>query len=219
MKHRNYRKLWFGLSLLGAFVLWTILVCTVDVRAIGPNGSSVGFAAINGLVHRALGVNMTLYKITDLLGLIPFGFVLAFAAVGFVQLLRRKSHFKVDRSILALGGFYIVVLALYFLFEKAVVNCRPVLIDGILESSYPSSTTVLSLCVMPSAIIQLRHRIHSALAGKAVFAVLTAFTVFMVVGRLFSGVHWLSDIIGGVLLSAGLTALYSFAAEQQKTSR
>lgn len=219
MKSRNYRKLWVGLSLLGAFALWTILVCTVDVRAIGPNGSSVGFAAINGFVHSARGVNMTLYKITDLLGLIPFGFVLAFAAVGFVQLLRRKSLFKVDRSILVLGGFYIVVLALYLLFEKAVVNYRPVLIDGVLEASYPSSTTVLSLCVMPTAMMQLNPRIHSTFVRKAVFAVLTAFTVFMVAGRLLSGVHWLSDIIGGVLLSAGLTVLYSFAAKQQKTSR
>ena len=208
MEKRKTKHFWIGLIFLAAFALWTALVCFIDVRAIGPNGSSVGFAALNKAVHKAIGVHWGLYKVTDWLGLIPIGFVLGFAVLGLVQLIRRRSLFKVDRSILALGGFYIAVMAMYLLFEKAVINCRPVLIDGNPEASYPSSTTMLALCVLPTAMMQLKSRIRRAAVRRAVLALLWILTVFMVVGRLISGVHWLTDIIGGVLLSTGLVFLY-----------
>ena len=197
MKRRNLHLLTAGLLLLGAFALWTAAVCLLDVQPIGPNGSSVGFAALNGAVHAALGVHWLLYALTDWLGLVPMGFVFGFAILGLMQLIRRRSLGKVDRDILALGGFYLVVLAAYLLFEKFAVNYRPVLIDGFLEASYPSSTTMLTLCVIPTAMLQLG-----------------IFTAFMVVGRLLSGVHWLTDIIGGALLSAGLVALYAAMADK-----
>lgn len=192
-----------------AFLLWTIAVIVIDVQAIGPNGSSVGFAALNKYFHNLTGENMTLYNITDVVGIIPFLFVFGFMILGLVQLIHRKSLLKVDRSILVLGGFYVVVLVFYVLFEKVVINYRPVLIDGNLEVSYPSSTTMLALCVIPTAIMQLNTRIKNTNLRKIVAYVLVALAVFMVVCRLISGVHWLTDIIGGILLSAGLVTLYS----------
>lgn len=162
-------------------------------------------------------MHWALYTLTDWLGLVPIGIALGFAVLGLVQLIRRKSLLKVDRDILILGGFYIVVLAAYLLFETVVINFRPVLIDGKLEASYPSSTTMLALCVLPTAMIQLKTRIRGDAVRRAILGIFVAFTVFMVVGRLLSGVHWLSDIVGGVLLSAGLVPLYgacSKAAEK-----
>lgn len=213
MKNRNRLSLWFGVTFLAAFVLWTFLVVSVDVRPIGPEGSSVGFAALNGSVHEAIGVHWSLYTITDWLGLVPIGVAFGFAVLGLVQLLQRKSLRKVDRSLPVLGGFYIVVMAMYLLFETVTVNRRPVLIDGILETSYPSSTTLLALCVLPTAMMQLKSRIRKPPVRIAVLSLLAALTVFMVIGRLLSGVHWLTDIIGGLLLSAGLVSLYAFAAQ------
>ena len=210
MGKRKTKFLWIGLAFLAAFALWTALVRFNAVQAIGPNGSSVGFATLNGLVHETIGVHWGLYEMTDWLGLIPIGFVLGFAILGLVQLVRRRSLFKVDRSILVLGGFYIVVMAMYLLFEEVVINYRPVLIDGNLEASYPSSTTMLALCVLPTAMMQLKSRIRRRTVRRAVLVTLGAFTVFMVIGRLISGVHWLTDIIGGVLLSGGLVMLYAF---------
>lgn len=214
MKRRNLHLLTAGLLLLGAFALWTVAVCLVDVRPIGPNGSSVGFAALNGAVHAVLGVCWPLYTITDWLGLVPMGFVFGFALLGLVQLIRRRSLGRVDRDILVLGGFYLVVLAAYLLFEKFAVNYRPVLIDGFLEASYPSSTTMLTLCVIPTAMLQLRRRIPRAGLRRVILWMLGIFTAFMVVGRLLSGVHWLTDIVGGALLSAGLVALYAAMADK-----
>ena len=219
MKQTNRKTMWAAVCLLGAFGVWTALVRLVDVRAIGPDGSAVGLAALNGYVHALTGVHMPLYVLTDWLGLVPIGTAGGFALLGAVQWIRRKRLWAVDRSILVLGGFYTVVLAAYAFFEICPVNYRPVRIDGRLEASYPSSTTMLVLCVMPTAVMQLRSRLPRRL-GRCTAAVLYAFTVFMTVGRLFSGVHWVSDIIGGILLSGGLVSLYaSFCREEDRGSR
>lgn len=202
------KKLCIPLSFIASFILWTILVTVVDVRAIGPNGSSVGFATINSFFHDLTGANMTLYTITDWLGLVPIAFCFGFGIFGLVQWIKRKHILKVDYSILALGLFYIVTMVAYILFEYVVINYRPVLISGYLEASYPSSTTLLVLCVMPTAIMQFNSRIKNRISRRLVAFLITAFIVFMVVGRLISGVHWLSDIIGGALLSAALVTTY-----------
>ena len=211
------KKMFFmGAGFLGAFVLWTVLVSYVDVRAIGQNASSVGFATLNGYAHNLTGVNMLLYTITDWFGLVPIGVAFGFAVLGLVQWVGRKSLFKVDRSILALGGFYIIVLAMYIFFEIVVINYRPVLIDGYLEVSYPSSTTMLVMCVMPTAMMQLHARIKSDVFRRCVLISIAAFTAFMVIGRLASGVHWLTDIIGGALVSAGLVITYASVSDIHK---
>ena len=197
-----------ALGVLAAFVLWTAAICLIDVRAIGPQGSTVGFATLNRFVHSLTGVHMRLYAITDWLGLVPFGVVFGFALLGLIQWIRRKAIAKVDRSILVLGGFYLVVMAVYVLFELCVVNYRPVLIDGNLEASYPSSTTMLVLTVMPTAAMQWNARIRKPALRRGVVFVTAVFAAIMMVGRLFSGVHWVTDIIGGALLSAGLVMLY-----------
>lgn len=205
-----------GAGLIAVFVLWTVLVSVVDVRAIGPNGSSVGFATLNGYVHDLTGVNMRLYSITDWLGLVPIGVALGFAMLGLVQWIKRKSLFKVDRGILALGGFYVAVMAVYILFEFVIINYRPTLIDGYLEASYPSSTTMLVMCVMPTAMMQLRARIKNNGLKQCVMILIATFTAFMVIGRLASGVHWITDIIGGALVSAGLVIIYASVSDIHK---
>ena len=208
MKKKQQRKCLIAAGVLAAFALWTGLVRCIDVRPVGPEGSAVGFAAVNQWFHKLTGVHMKLYELTDWLSIIPVGLVAGFAILGLAQLVKRRSILKVDRSILLLGGFYIMVMALFVFFEIVVINYRPVLINGLLEASYPSSTTMLVLCVMPTALIQLKARIKAKRLKKMIAVTIIAFDLFMVMGRLISGVHWLSDIVGGALLSAGLVLLY-----------
>ncbi len=209
MKGKN-KALYLSIFLIVTFVVWTILVKYVNVEPIGPNGSSVGFSFINGFVKELIGTNMILYTITDWLGLIPLATVIGFAILGLVQWIKRKSLLKVDSSLFVLGAFYIVVFIVYNFFEIVVINFRPVLINGYLEVSYPSSTTMLAMTVMPTAMIQLIKRISSKKIKWILKYIILLFTVFMVVGRMVSGVHWISDIIGGALLSSGLVALYYY---------
>ena len=212
MKEKNQRSLWIMLVALFMFVAWTLALTKVDLQPVGPEGTVVGFATINSAFHEWTGVHMWLYEMTDWLGLVPIIVVLGFGVLGLTQLIKRRSLFKVDSDILILGVFYILVMTAYVIFEIFVINYRPVLIEGRLEASYPSSTTLLVLCVMPTAIMQLNNRIKNVVLRRVVVVSISLFIIFMVVGRLVSGVHWITDIVGGVLLSIGLVMLYQTMA-------
>ena len=197
-----------GILLFTAFAVWTFLIQTVDVQQIGPRQSAVGFATINGWFHRLTNVHWMLYTLTDWLGLMPIVVCLLFACVGFAQLVQRRSLLKVDLDILLLGVYYVLVIFAYLLFEMIPLNYRPVLIEGILEASYPSSTTLLVLSVMPTLHFQAERRLKNSALRHCIKVLTVLFSVFMVVGRLLSGVHWLTDIVGAIFLSGGLFLLY-----------
>lgn len=202
------RSFFLGVITFLAFVLWTVALCYVDVGQIGESETAVGFSKLNNFIHSLTGVNMDIYVFTDRLGLVPIGASFGFAVLGLFQWIKRKSILKVDRDLLWLGGFYVAVFAAYAFFEAVVINYRPVLIEGRLEPSYPSSTTMLVMCVMPTVIIQLRTRIENKKLKTLLYVAVIAFVLFMVVGRLLSGVHWFSDIVGGILLSFSLLMIY-----------
>lgn len=208
---KEKRNMLTGVGLISAFALWTVLIQSVDVQAVGQNGTSIGFADLNLWFHQLTGVHMTIYTITDWLGLVPIFICLYFGVLGLMQLIKRRSMRKVDSDILLLGVYYVLVIACYLIFEMIPVNYRPVLIEGRLEASYPSSTTLLVLSVMPTLIFQANRRVSNAMIRKVVEVVVIIFSTFMVIGRLISGVHWATDIIGSILLSAGLYMLYRSA--------
>lgn len=197
-----------GLILIAVFVFWTIMILTVDVQPVGVNGTVVGFATLNCSFHNMTGVNMTIYYITDWLGLVPLFCCMIYGAVGFVQLLQRKSLLKVDIDILLLGVYYVIVIFGYLIFEMIPINYRPILIDGRMEVSYPSSTTLLVLSVMPTVIFQVDRRIKNRVVRRIITPSTILFSLFMLIGRTIAGVHWLTDIIGSVFLSAGLFLIY-----------
>ncbi len=208
MKKRNLICFAAAGVLLILFILYTAALTFVDVKPIGPQSTLVGFATINKQLHDLFGVNMLLYNITDWLGLVAVVVAMGFAILGLIQLIKRRSFLKVDSSILVLGGFYLLVFAFYLFFELNVVNYRPVLISNVLEASYPSSTTMLVMCIMPTAMMQYHRLIKHKAVRIGVNVLCGAFTIFMVMGRMLSGVHWFTDILGGILLSAALIMLY-----------
>ena len=205
---KNGKKcLLIGVALLLAFIVWTVLIMKVEVQPVGVYDTNVGFARINTWFHGLTGEHEGLYRLTDWLGLVPIAVCIGFGILGLIQMIRRKSLLKVDPDIIMLGVFYVVVILGYLIFEKIVINYRPTLFDG-QESSYPSSTTLLVLSVMPTLIFQVNRRMKNTALKKVIIILSVLFTAFMVIGRLVSGVHWLTDIIGSVFLSAGLYLIY-----------
>ena len=208
MEKRGEKLLCRGGLMLALFVVWTWLVQSVDVRPAGVLGTDIGFAEVNVRFHEMTGVHMWLYIATDWLGLVPVFVCLLFGLVGVVQLVKRKSLRKVDRDIILLGLYYLLVVVCYLTFERLPVNYRPILIEGCMEASYPSSTTLLILSVMPTLVFQIQRRWNGGKAKCMISAATVVFIAFMVIGRLISGVHWLTDIVGSVLLGAGLFCVY-----------
>ncbi len=208
MKTNKKKTIVIGVAFVIAFALWTIMIQTIDVQNAGLNGTNVGFATFNSWFHSATGVNMTLYTITDWLGLVPIFIGMIFGFVGLVQWIKGRNLFKVDFDIRILGIYYVIVIMCYLIFEMIPINYRPIFINGFMEASYPSSTTLLVLGVMPTLIFQANRRVKNDKIKKIISIITIMFSVFMVVGRLVSGVHWITDIIGSILLSAGLFYIY-----------
>ena len=211
MKRKAIWQFILGVAILSIFILFTRSLACVDVQRIGPNNSPVAYAGINRTVHNFFGVNMRLYYISDWAGVVAICIALGFAILGLVQWVKRKHICKVDSSILVLGVFYILIFGAYVFFELRVINRRPVLIHGILEASYPSSTTMLAMCVLPTAMMQFNRFIKNAIIRNAINTTCGLVTGFMVIGRLLSGVHWFTDIFGGMLFSIAMILLYCSA--------
>ena len=188
------------------FGVYTFIVKTVGVKAIGPKNSKVGLASINGWVRDVIGNNMTIYKITELLGYGLLLIVAVFGVIGLIQLIKRKSLFKVDREIISLGVLYVCMLVVYVLFEKIIINYRPILIDKVLEASYPSSHTVLSICVGTSFLMISSKYFDKY--SKYLNVLIAILLTLVLAGRIISGVHWITDIVGGLIISFALISLF-----------
>lgn len=209
---KKYCKLIIGSIFVLIFVIWTILLKVVDVRSIGPNGTDIGFATMNIKFDNLLAYNETLFKITDWLGYAVIVAAFVFAVIGIIQWIKRKSLKKVDYQILVLGGCYIIVIGVYVLFEFIVINYRPILTDP-MEASYPSSHTMTALFVFLSAIPMVNYLIKNKVALNISKVALILLTAFNVIGRVLSGAHWLSDIMGGCFFSIGLLYIFLFLLE------
>lgn len=204
MKKRN---IIISIVLIILSVLFTALVKNVDVKPIGPNESMVGFADINKLFHNLIGSNMTIYKVTEVLGYIPIAMALVYVFIGLKQLIKRKSLLKVDKEIYVLALFYVLVVGVYVFFEKFVINYRPILIDGLLEASYPSSHTLMSICLCGSSII-INKKLFKNKLGDIENVLSVILILLIVIGRIISGVHWFTDILGGIIISSTLLVIF-----------
>ena len=216
MKKRRKEILLCG-GLFAIAIIYTLLVIYIDVQAIGPNDSLVGFATINNFMFNLTGVNMLWYDITDWWGFVPLFIAFIYAIIGFIQMIKRRSILKVDKEILGLGVYYIIVIGLYIFFETYVINYRPILMDGILEASYPSSHTLLSVCICGSSLIINKYLFKNKNFFKAENIISILSILVIVIGRFISGVHWFTDIIGAILISiALLKAFYIYVKSINK---
>ena len=218
MKKREKSNVWLyiGIVCLVLSILFIFAVTVIDVQEIGPNGTSVGFAGINGAIFSAIGSNMIWYKITQLLGYLAIVIFAFFAICGLVQIVKRKSLFKVDQDLLVMAYMFIVLFLLYILFDKIAINYRPMLLPGetVLEASFPSSHTMLALCVFGTTWLFFNRRLGQGRAYNIIRVMMLVLMVVTVVGRLLSGAHWFTDIIGGLFISTTLVSFY--AAFSQK---
>ena len=201
------------MALSALFVLLNIMLKTIDVQAIGPQNSVIGLATVNNFFRHLIGVNENFYNLSELLGLLPIIMVCGFGVLGIVQMIKRKSLKKVDLDLIILGVFYVIVICVYVFFELFIINYRPILIDGELEASFPSSHVLLAVCVISTTIIQLNYRIKNKFLKIFINILLYFVLTVSVIMRCLSGVHWFTDILGGYIISIALVLFYNVVIE------
>ena len=208
--NKKKKNLIITIILLIIVVAYTIVIKKVGVSNIGPNNSSVGLYKINDFFRNFLGSNVTIYNITKYLGYIPLLVAGIYGLIGLIELIKRKSFKKVDIELYMLAFFYIIVLGVYLLFEKIVINYRPILIDGVLDPSYPSSHTLLAICFCGSSLI-INNTLFKEKKLIKIINVIDVILIFAItIGRFISGVHWYTDIVGGLIISLFLIELFRY---------
>ena len=206
---KEKKNLFICVGLILFAIIYTCLVKVVDVQPVGAEGSNIGFATINKFVFDNIGFNNIWYKITEILGYVPILFAGVYGLIGMYQLIKRKSFAKVDKELICLAIFYVIVIALYVFFEKVIINYRPVILDEGLEASYPSSHTLMSLCLCGSSIL-INKKLFKNKYTNIMNIINYIMIIVIVVGRLISGVHWFTDILGGIIISSALLKTFKY---------
>ena len=212
MKKTNYI---ISIVLLIVAIVFTILVAKVDVKPVGPINpetripSEVGFSTINSAIAQKIPFNSTFYKISQYVGYLAFAFVAFYAFIGLLELIKKKNIKEINKVIIALGIFYVCVAIVYALFEVLTINYRPIVLENELEASYPSSHTMLAICVCGSSLLVSNALIGNIKAKKILNIAACAIMLIVIVSRFLSGVHWFTDIIGGIIISGFMIQTFS----------
>lgn len=216
------KKKFLASGILGlAFIILIILVCTYDVAHIGPFGTAVGFSTLNKAVHETFPFAELWYDVSEILGYLPIATAGAFVLLGVYQTIKRKSLLKVDKKLIGLGGLYAMMVLMYAWFELVIINYRPVVMPGeiAVEASFPSSHTMLACVIMGGAFVILKDYIKIKWLRVTLQSLCVALALVTVVARFLSGVHWLTDIVGGVLISLTLVTFYGAVCDFTETNK
>ena len=218
------KKLFLTTTILAVLsTLFTIIIAFVDKENIGPNASNVGLSHFNEFFKNLIGQNELSYTISKVFGLLIFGIVLAYFIVAIIQIINRKSIKKVDKKIWILGIFYIILALIYFAFELLKINYRPVLVDGELEPSYPSSHTLFAIFICVTAIYTNNKLITNKKIKLISNTIVSLVGIITIIGRVLSGVHWITDVMGGLLISTTLALAYitliTYLSEKDETNK
>lgn len=202
-------KLALGSAFMLLFVLLIVFVKAVDVEPIGPQGSQIGLAGINSLFKGAFGYNAVIDKLTDIALLASLAVAGFFALFGLYQLIKRKSLKEIDYDLYMLAATYAIAAVFYILFEIIEINFRPVILDGELEASFPSSHTLLVVTIMGTAIAEIEKRIADKTKRNILITIASIVIAVTVLGRIACGVHWFTDVLGGIFASLSFVMFFS----------
>ena len=116
---------------------------------------------------------------------------------------RLKMKKKVEKNFIVTGLLFL--LFVLFTIVVSTVDVRPIGPEGSkvgLEPSFPSSHTMLVLCIMGTAMVQFHWLIQNKVI-RMLLNVLSGIVIVVTVGG-----RLITDIVGGMLLGAAFIMLY-----------
>lgn len=210
------KKLYYVMSAVSftLFVILTVLLLKVDVTASGINGSNIGLSMINISFRDVIGSSWLCYNISKVAGIVGLAACALICLMFAFRVMRQKSLKALCKRDVALVALYIETAVFYIVFDKIVINYRPMLKWGETEpeSSFPSTHALMAVVIFVSLGHVASDYIKNKLTLKIVQGACVVFALAIILGRTFSGVHWFTDIVGGILFGVGLVCAYLGAA-------
>ena len=203
---------WLSIAFFAAFVLWTILVKTVDVGEY-YNGTKLGFYHLNykfGDLVTEFGKYEFMRTVSDILLYVSFGYVGILVVIGVIQIIKYKSFKKINPIFFFLAGAYVLVVILYGFFELVHVNYAPDSLAENLKASYPSTHVFVGGCfyLLNSYVLLKFLWVKDDLFKTLIHLSTVILTCLLVLTRLLAVKHWLTDIIGSVILMLAVYFLF-----------
>lgn len=223
MKMKKYAKFTIFWGLFA--IIFTLMVAFFDVGPAGAeynsvvaadsgvhalNSPEVGFSWLNGEIFRGTEPLQTAGwdKVSDII--MAFAIIVAagFGIAGLVQLVKKG---KIDARIWKMWLVYGAMAIIYAIFEYlAVVNTRPTLNNGAVESSFPSTHVLVVATVLSLMVVALPKYLDDKKARVLIAVISAIATALVMTGRVMSGQHWFTDVLGALLWSLFLVSLYRF---------
>lgn len=145
-------------------------------------------------------------KITDIILVAALAVFAVFAILGLCQWVKRKSLKKVDKPLLLSLIPLSLMAATFIIFEKfLVLNTRP---NGSGEPSFPSTHTMVVATIFLLTAIILPNYIKSKTARVIMDIVMLLFIILVSVGRVLANMHWVSDVVSGLIFAVIFAVIY-----------
>ena len=156
-------------------------------------------------------------KITNIILISAIITLGVFVVLGLCQWISRKSLKKVDKQLLFMPVPLALMAATYLIFDKFwVLNTRP---NGSGEPSFPSTHTMVVATIFFLAMLALPKYIKNKAARAILSVIMLAFIALVCVGRVLANMHWISDIVGGVLFAMIFAEIYYLCIKPRKAKK
>lgn len=155
-------------------------------------------------------------KITDIILIASFAILAVFAILGLYQWISRKSLRKVDKPLLWMLLPLALMAITYFVFDKILIwNTRP---NGSGEPSFPSTHTMVVATIFLCAAVILPYYIKSRTMRIIIDLLMLVLLVMVCVGRVAANMHWVSDVVGGLIFAVIFAAIYYLIIRRHKNA-
>ena len=145
-------------------------------------------------------------KITNIILLSSFVTLAVFVVLGLYQWISRKSLKKVDKHLLWMPLPLALMAIVYVVFDKLwILSTRP---DGSGEPSFPSTHVMVVTTIFLLTAIAIRKYIKSRTMRVVLDILMLALITLVCFGRVLANMHWVSDVIGGLIFAVIFAVIY-----------